>query len=342
MDGTINSFGTFEGTVGSSIGSSVGNTVKKNEEIFDRVWEGMGLMGSIPLSEVCGLLENIDMVGNTRRRMTNDPGVVLTAQTMINRVQYMFGKEATGISILKEDSIMMLEWIVNEGAGETRDMLRIGTYMADGMSGNGRQDSRFSVYDSDDTSDDETASLMEFGTGCRRSLSIPSSICDIHIDIACSTKTKGFNLRDALDDIEDHHLKIEMKFIGIDRQLDELKRQNAYHLKYLRNVANINDGSYERVKHIRHEIDGVKKELTTLSEVVENKPVNALSPGTQIDLVGTTMSPEDNQVYERLTKITPSPTSSSASSKHTPTNNMTTIIVLISIIIFLISFFTSK
>lgn len=325
-------------------GSRIGGRIGSDEEIFDRVWKNMGFIENMPLSEVYGLLKNIEDESCKKRRMTNDPGVVVMAQMVINRVQDMFGEQAERISILKEDSVMILEWIVDGGNGGEGGYEGVET-VRQGLAGR-----RISVCDSDEMSDDETASLMEFDrVGCKRSVSVPSSICDSHIDMACSQKAKEFSLGEILDDLEEYHRTIEMNFASLENRLVGLKSQNAYHLQYLKNVGTINDGLFEKVRSMRHEVSEVQQELAKLTEVAHPNPTDPTPIVAQIDLVTTKMSPEDSHVYDRLTK---SDAESTHVSTHNVTQNMATnntthktatlLIAFISIMIFMISFFTSK
>lgn len=322
----------------SGLSGRIGGRIGSDEEIFDRVWKNMGFIENMPLSEVYGLLKNIEDESCKKRQMANDPGVVVMAQMVINRVQDMFGEQAERISILKEDSVMILEWIVDEGYEGVETVPQ-------GLAGR-----RFSVCDSDEMSDDETASLMEFDQmGCKRSVSVPSSICDSHIDMACSQKTKEFSLGEILDDLEEYHHTIEMNFASLEDRLVGLKSQNAYHLQYLKNVGTINDGLCEKVRSMRYEVSEVQQELAKLTEVAHPNPTDPKPIWAQTDLVTTTMSPEDTQVYHRLTKSDAESTHISThnathnTATHTTTHKTTTIsIAFISIIIFMISFFTSK
>lgn len=321
----------------SGLSGRIGGRIGSDEEIFDRVWKNMGFIENMPLSEVYGLLKNIEDESCKKRQMANDPGVVVMAQMVINRVQDMFGEQAERISILKEDSVMILEWIV-DGGYEGAEMV------PQGLAGR-----RFSVCDSDEMSDDETASLMEFDRmGCKRSVSVPSSICDSHIDMACSQNAKEFSLGEILDDLEEYHHTIEMNFASLENRLVGLKSQNAYHLQYLKNVGTINDGLCEKVRSMRYEVSEVQQELAKLTEVAHPNPTDQEPIWTQTDLVTTIMSPEDTQVYHRLTKSDAESTHISThathnTATHNTTHKTTTIsIAFISIIIFMISFFTSK
>lgn len=322
----------------------IGGRIGSDEEIFDWVWKDMGFIENMPLSEMYGLLKNIEDESCKKRRMANDPGVVVMAQMVINRVQDMFGEQAERISILKEDSKMILEWIIDEGGGGNRGYEGAETVLQ------GPAARRFSVCDSDEMTDDETASLMEFDRmGCKRSVSVPSSICDSHIDMVCSQKAKEFSLGDILDDLEKYHHTIEMNFASLETRLMGLKSQNAYHLQYLKNVGTINDGLFDKVRSMRHEVSEVQQELAKLTEVSHPNHTDSTSISTQIDLVSTTMSPEDTQVYHRLTKSDAELSTHGSThathnkATHSATHKTTTILIaFISIIIFMISFFTSN
>lgn len=345
----------MDGALGISDVSA--SSAGRRGEIFDRAWQDMGLQGYIPLSEIYQLLERIDVVRHRRRRMTNDPGVVLGAQRLIHRVQDMFGKEAAAIDILKEDSVMMLGWILSESGDDEIGITAVGTLSKGSpntvgiLPQSGPDVRRISLYDSDETSDEETASLMEGGgMGCNRSTSITSRLCDCHIDHEYS-KVQEFSLSDILDELEEHHLRIEEKFVSMDRQLNQLRTQNANHIQYLKNVGSINNGLHERIRHIRHEVVLVQDELNKLFEergVKEDMTVGK-KPSAQIDLVGTIMSSEDTQIYQKLSQSSPLDSSNNSQTKDATTKNIQanvshnflTIIAFISIIL-IISHFNSK
>ncbi|CUM49705.1 uncharacterized protein AC631_03946 [Debaryomyces fabryi] len=337
MDATLGQSGRIGGRIGGREGS--------DEEIFDRVWKKMGFIENMPLSEMYGLLKNIEDESNEKRRKANDPGVVVMAQMVINRVQDMFGQKAERISFLKEDSAMILEWIVSEGGGDDAG------YIETEFVSHGPVSRRFSVSDSDDMSDDETASLMEVDRiECKRSMSVPSSICDSHIDMACSLKVTEFNLCKILEDLEVYHHNIEMNFASLESRLDGIKNQNAYHLQYLKDVGRINDGLFEKVRFMRHEVSEVQRELSKLTEVANGSTGDKEPTVTRIDLVGTTLSPGDTQIYHQLTKPGTKPsihvpndaTQGQTTNVTTHTTTTTILIAFISIIIFIMSFFTSK
>mmetsp|Transcript_6842 Transcript_6842/g.6773 ORF Transcript_6842/g.6773 Transcript_6842/m.6773 type:complete len:330 (+) Transcript_6842:2577-3566(+) len=329
MDATVGQSGRISGRVG------------RDEEVFDRVWKKMGFIESMPLSEMYGLLKNIDDESNEKRRKANDPGVVVMAQMVINRVQDMFGQKAERISLLKEDSAIILGWIASEGGGYDAG------YAETELVPRGLVGRRFSISDSDDMSDDETASLMEIDHGgCKRSISMPSSICDSHIDMACGQKVTEFNLCETLEDLEVYHHNIEMNFASLESRLDGIKNQNAYHLQYLKDVGRINDGLFEKVRFMRHEASEVQRELSKLTEVTDGSNGDKEPIVNRIDLVETTLSPEDAQIYDRLTK-SDSTILVSNNATQEPTTNITShkttiLIAFISIIIFIMSFSINK
>lgn len=330
----------------SGLNGGIGGRIGSDGEIFDRVWKNMGFIENMPLREMYRLLENIEDESCKKQRMTNDPGVVVMAQMVINKVQDMIGEPAERISILKGDSVLILEWIVEGGNGGDGGYTGVET-VPQGLAGR-----RFSICDSEEMSDDETASLMELDRkGCKRSVSMPSSICDSHIDMACSQKAKEFSLGEILDDLEEYHHAIEMNFASLENRLVGLKNQNAYHLQYLKNVGTINDGLFEKIRSMRYEVSELQQELAKLTDVANPNIADPTPIPVQVDLVSTKMSPEDIQIYNQLSKSDAKLSSNISTQNSTPntatqtttTHKTTTILIaFLSIIIFMISFFTSK
>lgn len=289
----------------------------KQEGVFDRAWGYMGLGHYMAVGDMHRLLDAIDRISCNGRPMAKDPGMVLKTQILVSCFQDMFECRAEKIEVLRDEAAGMLLSVLGSTVSDMEK------YSAPGS----MPRNRLSMV-SDDMSEDDSASLMEFDGGHKRSMSVLSGGCDSNIDML-PMKAKQFNLCEILDEIEEHHQNIHLQFAAMETQLVNLADLNQYHSQYLKELGGVNDNLHERLQNIRYELNDLQNELHPVSLDEEQVPDTKPPLLSSIDLTCTSLTLEDKEILARL---------SQSKSNITSAHISTQIIAFISILLLIISF----